>query len=342
MDEVEFFLEHHGVKGMRWGVRKKYEKVRDKEIRRRLSVSEKKDLADNKATQAKYQAKLSKTTLNKKVIELKEDKEAAGKDDKKHLTTNQKRALVIGGSVVAAGLLAYGSYRLYETGEYNRLAMKGKALVTGKPMTWKKNPKLADPNMSPEAIFSNISTKINPAYGQPGTKNNCLRAAFAHEASRRGYDVEVTRSFKATGQSQAGIFNALTPGSKLQSASGKLSPKLAGDPTLQAFAGAFKRSAIVPDPDGSYGGKIFDALGRNPERARGSLNVFWKSGGGHVVNWEIIGGKPIIFDSQTGRMYKSAAEMINDYGDNVAGATSLRLDQLPLNNDFLMRWVKNA
>lgn len=57
--------------------------------------------------------------------------------------------------------------------------------------------------------------------------------------------------------------------------------------------------------------------------------------------WEIVGGKPVIFDTQVRRKYTSL-EDIEKLGNNIAEAGFTRLDNKELNEDFLRRWVKNA
>jgi hypothetical protein len=64
-------------------------------------------------------------------------------------------------------------------------------------------------------------------------------------------------------------------------------------------------------------------------------------GGGHSVAWEIIGGKPHIFDTQSGEVFKDVASF-SKFSENVVEAGFTRLDNLDLNDDFLQRWVQSA
>ena len=58
-------------------------------------------------------------------------------------------------------------------------------------------------------------------------------------------------------------------------------------------------------------------------------------------NIPIINNNPIIFDCQTGDKYNM--ESFKKEFDNIIGSASItRLDNIDLNDDFLLRWVRNA
>ncbi len=57
--------------------------------------------------------------------------------------------------------------------------------------------------------------------------------------------------------------------------------------------------------------------------------------------WEIIKGKPVIFDGQTGDVYKSKIDF-TAIANSVKEVGFTRLDNIDLNNDYLMRWLKDA
>lgn len=86
---------------------------------------------------------------------------------------------------------------------------------------------------------------------------------------------------------------------------------------------------------------ILSSLSKQPNGARGELGMMFKGGGGHSMAWEIVQGKPVIFDTQTGKTYKSALD-IAQLSTNLTHSGFTRLDDKALNTNFLMRWVKNA
>lgn len=85
-------LYHHGVKGMKWGIRKKY----------------------------------------KPHPRMKSHKhEEEPRQRRKGLTDKQKKYIKIGVGIAATALVAYGSYRLYKSGKFDNLISKGKAALQG-------------------------------------------------------------------------------------------------------------------------------------------------------------------------------------------------------------------
>lgn len=121
-EEIEAFLAHHGIKGMRWGVRKE----RDSES------SEKKSFASNSWTPENEQklkrdyqaipavhrtpkAAAKNFEVNQKKFEAKFEPSEVDKSDR-HLTEGQKKALKIGVGVAAVGGLAALAYYTQKNG----------------------------------------------------------------------------------------------------------------------------------------------------------------------------------------------------------------------------------
>lgn len=304
-------LYHYGVLGMKWGVRKEYKPVGRKKSRHRQKLEE------------KYRSKGMTS------------EEAEKAADKKI-----KREKIVAGSA-AALVAAYATYKLADRGEFNRLAAKGKAWVQGTIPLWKVNPSLADSTMSAEDIFHNVvQNRINPDYGitglmGKGAKNNCRRCTFAYELSRRGFDVQATKSRQGSGQNGVGLYNALHKGENI-SFLGSIN-KLANGVPQSVFLG--EEVPLVQDHKPK---NIFNTLSTYPEGARGELNLTWSDGGGHSLAWEIVGGHPKIFDCQLSKMYESAGDIPSHMIKRIKEAYLTRLDDKNLNYDFLLKWIKNS
>lgn len=360
LDE-ELYLEHFGVKGMQWGVRKQQDKASRKE--RRI------EKFDKKAASA--QAELD--ILNKKNVNflnanhvmkqkaglLKEKSKAeqnAEKVKQGKLTSGKKKALI--GAGVAVGLLAtYGTYKLQDSGELNRKILQGKNFVLNqKSSPWHTKPELASSDLNVDEILTKVVRHVNPEYGAIGTKNNCRRCTLAYEMRRRGYDVSATKSFSGAGQTALGLTNATTPGQKfVKSERGAIGKALrevgqresgliseASFVNSVASFGSIGSSEIISKERIFMPHDIFKALSVNPDGSRGELGLKWGVGGGHSMAWEIIKGKPTIFDTQNGKVFASAEDFISEFGTSVGHAGFTRLDNLPMNTDFLMRWLKDA
>lgn len=247
--------------------------------------------------------------------------------------------MIVGATVVAA----YATYKFIDSGHAEQLIAKGKNALGMTDSVFKKNPELANKNLSDSEIFEKVVSRINPDYGDIGTKNNCRRCTFAYEMSRRGYDVKATKTLSGSGQSTLGLTNAIG--------------KEGG--VFGYFANVWKEGSytnkIVFDTSNKLGLKdiwlpfnhqgtakrIFDSLSEYPNGARGEVEMKWNCGGGHSMAFEIVKGKPVIFDCQTKEMY-SSFEDFSEIGEYIKSASSTRLDNIDLNEDFLMRWLKNA
>lgn len=364
-EDVEF-LEHYGVKGMRWGVRN------DDDTSSAPSDAEKKT-AKRKANAQKYIDKANSIQKEIDTVNSRKDltgyQKQAANDRVRYLTQQKQDALVDAkrkeqgklsqrekkiakGAAIAAGILiTYAAASALQKGEFNRLATKGKQMLSGQEgIPWKTKKSLSNPNLDVDGIMNNVVRQINPDYGGLGTKMNCRRCTFAYELRRRGYDVAATKTTNANGQNFAGLFNALNdpkadflPTSKTGIVRSLMKKGSGAGPSDMQFAmdtfgptGKIKVKAVS-----SWTESIFGDLAKQPNGARGELTMLWGGGGGHSVAWEIIGGKPVIFDAQSGKVFKDSFDLSKGL-PSIKEAGFTRLDNVEVNPEFLMRWLKNA
>ena len=362
-------LVHFGIKGMKWGVRKqrdssdvgKFKQFRSNRKAKRIKKAEK-DVADAQAAIDRITAKgrswnpYTNRVRSNQVKELTKFRDQRTKDItaiRAGKLTDKQKKILIGGAVVGVALAAYGSYRLVETGTARQLLVKT-------PL--KKNDLLSR-KMSPDAIMKEVVTPINPGYGGVGTKVNCRRCTFAYEMRRRGNDVKATHAVRGLGQNIPGLMNATDPKAnyktdRFSSATNMIKEQYAKEKSGSKDLGPFARAAeargfgkrvftsdvgakfhqLKPEERTS---RIFDTLEIFPEGARGEISTQWFGGGRHSQAWEIIGGKAHIFDTQTGESY-DAARFSKELAGMVQDAGYTRLDNIPLNDKFLRRWVMNA
>lgn len=296
-------------------------------------------------------------------------KDAEAKEQGK-LSRRQKQVL-IGTATVAAVIGAYGAYNMIDSGHAQAMIAKGKAKLGFGSLEYKRDDYLARKDLTPDEILHNvIGSRINPDYGTIGTTKNCRRCTFAYEMSRRGYDVKATKSRSATGQTMVGLKNALSPGEKnehtwpysirkvMSGVSTYDNPsrqaKDWSDPDILNSSSTLKSTVIKTSDSISKNiseRDIFSALSSQPDGSRGELNISWGSNGqslgGHSVAYEIIQGRPVIFDCQSGKKYDSPVMLENltrpnGFDNMVAGCSFIRLDDKEFDEDFLRRWVVNA
>ena len=178
---------------------------------------------------------------------------------------------------------------------------------------------------------------VNPSYNKgewDGYSNNCAWCTYTYELRRRGYDV--TAPYDSDGMTALEI------------------AQFYKDTTVDDFkeVSAGKGSSYQANA-----AKLFDSLKDEGNGARGNLSVFWNSGGGHSMAWEVVDGTPYVLDTQTNTSYdletftkelapsvywdrKDDIERINEgkkipYSDEVmkalVGCSYLRTDNRELN-----------
>jgi hypothetical protein len=239
-------LEHHGIKGMKWGVRKSEETggqsgsasnsptsspsasnaVKPLSARKQAKVDKFLNRADVmqtrineiRAENAKYEGSRNlvnryKRMNNNEIIKSTEkQRQRAVKDSeavkKGKLTRKQKQ--VIAGAIVVGAIVGYGLYTQgRSSGALNSWKLMGQARLHGQKVPFKVNKALAG-KMSAKDLLSKVAKPVNPGYATAGGKMNCRRSTFAYELRRRGFDVHATTTATGWGQSESGVVNALT------------------------------------------------------------------------------------------------------------------------------------
>ena len=190
---------------------------------------------------------------------------------------------------------------------------------------WKKNETLSKPNMSLSEITEKVVKPVNPQFPGLGTTNNCMRATYTYEMRRRGYDVTSTKTIFATGQTKTA--------QKMSTLSRAKNTKIKRERVDKPFSWMYLK---VPKSS-----TTMKTLGKEPNGSRGELQMRWKGGGGHSVAYEIIKGKPVVIDAQSGKTYTTSSQL-DTLLSSAFSASYLRLDDKNLNDMSIAAWVKNT
>lgn len=366
---VEDVLEHFGVLGMRWGHRKAEDTSSgSSRSAKPLSAHKQKRAAEADSDAAKAQKTIDAIKAKPKsrlffvnngrkdqIKQLEEHRDQRIKDAKDirngHMTDHEKHVLI--GTAVTAGVIgAYGAYRLTDSGQARAVLTKDEPFLKNELLSRK---------MSPEDILRDVVDPVNSEnYGDLGTKVNCRRCTFAYEMRRRGYDVNATRTVTGSGQTAAGLIKATDPKSDLPTGTYStlfgIYKDTIKDPAHNPenspiYKAALNSSHPWGNNDIPFTGTgnikehvardVFSALAKEPEGSRGELGIGYHVGGGHSLAYEIIDGKPHVFDNQTGTLYNDRTFAVA-FGEHIKAAGYTRLDNIELNEPFLRRWVKNV
>lgn len=322
---LEDFLAHYGTAGMKWGVRNKRPTILTSNKTDHVITKKAKDDYNKLSDKQFFMKYASRKSTYAKRVEKHGDPYLArvaklNKGKVGELSPANKALIIYGGAIATLVLASKGMMRA-DSGRKD-------ARKTGdKP--FKENSSLKG-KMSVAQLNNKVVKPINPGYGEKGTKMNCRRATMAYEMRRRGYDVKATKSKYASGQTEKGLKTANTIGKdeKWQSVWGQ-----------KEVSDVVSYSRMSPQQKADA---VFSSLSAShPNGARGEIGSGWIMGGGHSQAFEIVNRKPVIFDTQNGKVYDSPAAY-SAFTGTTSTIAHTRLDNRAIDNDFIKRWVTDV
>jgi hypothetical protein len=169
-DEVDIFLAHYGVKGMRWGVRKDYKSTE------RTSLS-KKQKARIAANQAKFAKKF----------------ESSEEEPEKGWRPTPKQLAIAAAGAVVVGALLYGAYK-YKTGGLGG-AISAAEYAKALNDTKSPFPELAGKVVSPAEYKDLVRGSVERTWGSPKgsmTANSLKQASMTFSEGHTFYRISKT------------------------------------------------------------------------------------------------------------------------------------------------------
>lgn len=308
MQRYDYTVTHHGVKGMKWGVRRdlgptghiigsKYAK----------DVSGPKTKKNQNGETYNSAALLGIAIVSAPaVIQAGVYLARSPHSGRYKRQLAGKMALDIGLSLTGMSSLIYA--REASTALYKRAKSHGENME-GEKFTPKKK-------SNTDSTIEEDSKKVNPNLNiwKPGTGNNCANATLAYEMRRRGYDVKAKPLYG--GRIAADILKSYN------------FPKTSSMVKNKENRKNFTKKAYET---------MMSDLNKMPDNARGAIMFSRDNGAGHIFNWEKTNGRVRLVDNQD---YGSKPDKFFNT-EKMSSLTYFRTDNATINMNAVGTSVEN-
>lgn len=148
---------------------------------------------------------------------------------------------------------------------------------------------------------------------------NCATCSVMYDLRRRGYDVSAMDHFgnQDNGGMMMWQMEDLYEGNGERASGNFVSP--VGIESIDMDDPYSQESREIARENCK---KLYDELSTYPDGARGIMGMYWVSGGGHAISWEVVDGKAVIIDSQCNTIFDNPDDFANEYGEYVLWGVS--------------------
>lgn len=150
---------------------------------------------------------------------------------------------------------------------------------------------------------------VNPGWNMTdgSSQNNCPCATVAYDLRRRGYEVIAKEDIDGCNRKRMG----------------------------EMYKNPSFKHVESDTSDVDYSDAIKKEMSKEPNGSSGYAFMRWGGLGGHVVNYEIENGTPVIYDAQCGEK-----KSLNEYSDHCTEWTYLRTDNLEPNYEKMKEFIE--
>lgn len=180
-----------------------------------------------------------------------------------------------------------------------------------------------------EMSASDDMERVNPAYKNwdENTKSNCVLCTMSMELRRRGYDVQARKA--TSGYNADNLSKDWFPGAKPKDSEGSMS-----DAAIIEYAKRGMPPKISKEQQKEMINNTMNEIRNQKNGARGQIAVTWDgTTSGHSIYYVNEGGKVVIYDTQANKRYEDKAA--EKYLKKTSQVSVTRLDNCDLNVKYI-------